>query len=296
MAITIFNDGDITVATIAERNTIPKKFEGMQVTVLDATADATLGSGRACYQWDSTNSSWGLVWSDAYSTLQFSTESKVISNGQVTADNIPADGKVWQCRVIDPVDNVIIGDTRPTVSLGVLDLGTLDYDGKELEFTYAYGSISSQLQVLFDQFQQELDALEVEVSTDQEERLNALELSKADKATTVAGYGITDLATVATSGSYLDLSDKPTIPTVPTDISSFTNDSGFQTSAQVSTAIQAVVGAAPAALDTLAEIAAQLENDQDAVSALITVVASKVNSSDIGIYSDFTSNFDLAVV
>jgi hypothetical protein len=157
MAITIFNDGDITVATIAERNTIPKKFEGMQVTVLDATADATLGSGRACYQWDSTNSSWGLVWSDAYSTLQFSTENKVISNGQVTADNIPADGKVWQCRIIDPVDNVIVGDTRPTVSLGVLDLGTLDYDGKELEFTYAYGSISSQLQVLFDQFQQQLD-------------------------------------------------------------------------------------------------------------------------------------------
>jgi hypothetical protein len=241
MAITIFNDGDITVATIAERNTIPKKFEGMQVTVLDATADATLGSGRACYQWDSTNSSWGLVWSDAYSTLQFSTESKVISNGQVTADNIPADGKVWQCRVIDPVDNVIIGDTRPTVSLGVLDLGTLDYDGKELEFTYAYGSISSQLQVLFDQFQQELDAL-------------------------------------------------------PTDISSFTNDSGYQTSADVNSAIQAIVGAAPAALDTLAEIAAQLENDQDAVSALTTVVSGKANSSDIGIYSDFTSSFNLAVV
>ena len=32
------------------------------------------------------------------------------------------------------------------------------------------------------------------------------------------------------SGSYNDLTDKPTIPTVPTDISSFTNDVGYLTS------------------------------------------------------------------
>lgn len=32
------------------------------------------------------------------------------------------------------------------------------------------------------------------------------------------------------SGSYNDLSDKPTIPTVPTNISAFTNDSGYLTS------------------------------------------------------------------
>jgi hypothetical protein len=38
------------------------------------------------------------------------------------------------------------------------------------------------------------------------------------------------LATVATSGSYNDLSNKPTIPTVPTNISAFTNDSGYITS------------------------------------------------------------------
>lgn len=38
------------------------------------------------------------------------------------------------------------------------------------------------------------------------------------------------LATVATSGSYNDLSGKPTIPTVPTNVSAFTNDSGYITS------------------------------------------------------------------
>lgn len=43
---------------------------------------------------------------------------------------------------------------------------------------------------------------------------------------------ISDLAAVATSGSYNDLSNKPSIPTVPTNISSFTNDSGYLTSHQ----------------------------------------------------------------
>lgn len=38
-----------------------------------------------------------------------------------------------------------------------------------------------------------------------------------------------DLATVATSGSYADLSNKPTIPTVPSNVSAFTNDAGYIT-------------------------------------------------------------------
>lgn len=38
-----------------------------------------------------------------------------------------------------------------------------------------------------------------------------------------------DLATVATSGSYNDLSNKPTIPTVPSNVSAFNNDAGYIT-------------------------------------------------------------------
>lgn len=41
-----------------------------------------------------------------------------------------------------------------------------------------------------------------------------------------------NLKTVATSGSYNDLTDKPTIPTVPTNVSSFTNDAGYLTAHQ----------------------------------------------------------------
>jgi len=39
-----------------------------------------------------------------------------------------------------------------------------------------------------------------------------------------------DLATVATSGSYNDLDDTPTIPMVPTNVSAFNNDAGYITS------------------------------------------------------------------
>lgn len=42
-----------------------------------------------------------------------------------------------------------------------------------------------------------------------------------------------DLAEVATSGSYNDLIDKPTIPTVPTNVSAFNNDAGYITATDV---------------------------------------------------------------
>ena len=42
----------------------------------------------------------------------------------------------------------------------------------------------------------------------------------------------TTLATVATSGDYKDLNNKPTIPTVPTKVSAFTNDAGYLTEHQ----------------------------------------------------------------
>ena len=51
---------------------------------------------------------------------------------------------------------------------------------------------------------------------------------KADKATTLAGYGITD----AFSGSYNDLTDKPSIPGIPANVSAFVNDAGYLTEHQ----------------------------------------------------------------
>jgi hypothetical protein len=109
---------------------------------------------------------------------------------------------------------------------------------------------------------------------------NTSDLSKPISTATQTALNLkantANLSTVATTGSYADLSGKPTIPSKVSDL---TNDSGFQTSAQVTTAIQAVVGAAPAALDTLVEIAAQLATDESAVAALTTTVSGKVTAN-----------------
>ena len=56
--------------------------------------------------------------------------------------------------------------------------------------------------------------------------------NKAINTALAAKANASDLATVATSGAYADLSGTPTIPTVPTKVSAFTNDAGYLTSHQ----------------------------------------------------------------
>ena len=60
----------------------------------------------------------------------------------------------------------------------------------------------------------------------------------ADLSIDQSGVLTTNLATVASTGSYSDLLNKPTIPTVPTNVSAFTNDAGYQTASQVSSAVE----------------------------------------------------------
>ena len=82
------------------------------------------------------------------------------------------------------------------------------------------------------------------------------------KPTTVAGFGITDVMTSTATQTALDLK---------------ANQATTYTKTETDTRIQAVVGVAPAALDTLAEIAAQLASDESAAAALVTTVATKVD-------------------
>ena len=63
--------------------------------------------------------------------------------------------------------------------------------------------------------------------------LTADTATNATNASNVPWSGVSskpNFATVATSGSYNDLINKPTIPTVPTNVSAFNNDSGYITS------------------------------------------------------------------
>lgn len=73
-------------------------------------------------------------------------------------------------------------------------------------------------------------------SSDMSESVRA-SLSKADTALQehqdISGKAdLADLATVATTGEYSDLLNKPVIPTIPTNVSAFTNDAGYLTEHQ----------------------------------------------------------------
>lgn len=87
-----------------------------------------------------------------------------------------------------------------------------------------------------------------------------------------------DLKTVAKTGSYNDLSNKPTIPT---KTSQLTNDSGFATETYVNNKVAGIIDSAPEALNTLGELATALNAHEDAYDALLETVGKKANTTDV---------------
>ena len=87
-----------------------------------------------------------------------------------------------------------------------------------------------------------------------------------------------------TAGSALSASDIPSLDWSkissgkPTTLAGYSISDAY-TKTETDSRIQAIVGAAPAALDTLAELATQLAADESAASALTTVVSSKADIS-----------------
>lgn len=143
MAILIANDGDKIVNTIAERDAIIKKFDGMEVTVKDAIADLMVGGGRAGYQWDTGAQVWKLVWKHNKDDLVFVTENLPISNGLVTLTNSPQSALVWDSFVTDAAGNMLVKLSNPTVTGKSVSLGSAEYNGETLWVSYAYGKIQA---------------------------------------------------------------------------------------------------------------------------------------------------------
>ena len=86
------------------------------------------------------------------------------------------------------------------------------------------------------------------------------------------------LAAVATSGAYSDLTG------APTNVSTFTNDSSYATTSDVSTAINNLVGSAPGTLDTLAEIATAINDDASVYDTLNAAITNKLNASAVSTF------------
>lgn len=104
----------------------------------------------------------------------------------------------------------------------------------------------------------------------------ALDSNKVDK---VAGYGLSKNDFTDELKQKLDGIEAGANKATKT--SDLTNDSGFVTSAEVEAAIQAIVDAAPAALDTLKEIADALGDDPNFAATItnrITAITQQLNS------------------
>lgn len=122
---------------------------------------------------------------------------------------------------------------------------------------------------------------------------NAIALSKADKATTLSGYGITNAYTktevdtkVSTAvASKANAADIYTQGQVDGLLSTKADASNVYTKTQtdnaISTKVAEIVDAAPEALNTLNELAAALGNDPNFAATISAQIGSKANSSDV---------------
>ena len=75
---------------------------------------------------------------------------------------------------------------------------------------------------------------------------------------------------------------------VPTNVSQLTNDVGYQTEAQVSAKISALVNDAPETLDTLNELAAAIGDDPNFATTVTNQIAGKANAVHTHLISDVT--------
>lgn len=148
MAILIQNSGIKVVNTIAERNAIASgsRYQGMTVIVRDAIADPLVGGAyEATYRWNSTLSAWLLIHKNAKDNVNFTREEKtILTGGKVMADFVPQTGTVLNAYIVDETGLELAVATCSAVE-NEISIGTSDYDGKTLIYTYAYGAVQAAI-------------------------------------------------------------------------------------------------------------------------------------------------------
>lgn len=146
MAVILYKGANQTVSTIADRNDIPYKIDGMVVTVLDAIADVSAGAGVATYRWVDNDQVWILITKSGVDTASFDTEELTIVDGEVTPSNVPIDNIIWSIAVVN--GDIIMGEPRLedlTVTPSGISGINPSFNGYKLRFTYAYGTVTQQL-------------------------------------------------------------------------------------------------------------------------------------------------------
>ena len=78
---------------------------------------------------------------------------------------------------------------------------------------------------------------------------------------------------------------------IPTKVSELENDSEYQTKSDVDARIEAIVGAAPEALDTLEEIANKLSDNDDVVASMTSEISTKASQSELDSVKNDLSQF-----
>ena len=113
---------------------------------------------------------------------------------------------------------------------------------------------------------------------------------KANKATTLDGYGIIDAKIEDGSITIGKETIKP-LTSVPSEY--VTDDElsakGYQTASQVSSAISSLVDSAPETLNTLNELAAALGDDPNFATTITNQIARKADASDLDNYATKTA-------
>lgn len=146
MAVILYKSADRTVNTINDRNAIIHKIDNMVVTVLDAIADPEAGTGVATYRYNETLDAWILISKSTINSMNFETEELLITNGAVSPSQIPTGNQIWAVKVVD--GNTILADIREEdIVVTPSSISGLNaYNGYKLRFTYAYGTITQQME------------------------------------------------------------------------------------------------------------------------------------------------------
>lgn len=113
--------------------------------------------------------------------------------------------------------------------------------------------------------------------------VNNLATTKADKATTLSGYGITDAYTKTEVDTELD--NKANSSDVYTKSNVYTKD---ETDSAINTKVSALVNQAPETMDTLDELAAALGDDPNFATTVANQIGTKLDTST---YNSEKANF-----